>query len=214
MHQDIALQYGHKHLGRYNDAMARKPTPHKPRKRFGQNFLTDQGIISRIVKAIHPLPEDHLVEIGPGQGALTEHLAPVGCQLDVIELDRDLVPGLLAAFSIYNGFKLHSQDALTARFPQLVQTIADHRVRKLKIAVVCHPIRRKISRQLICKGRKLIDSGLTARTMPTNHHTSFHAGSSSSSSASSGASSFAFLPFSAPQSAASPARPIAVPATQ
>ena len=92
---------------------------HIPRKRFGQNFLTDDGIIGDIASAISPQASDHIVEIGPGQGALTETLAPTGCRLDVIELDRDLVTGLLAAFSIYPGFKLHSADALNFDFTSL-----------------------------------------------------------------------------------------------
>lgn len=99
--------------------MPQKPPSHRPRKRFGQNFLADRGVIDRIAAAIAARPEDHIVEIGPGQGALTETLAPVGCRLDVIELDRDLVPGLLAAFSIYKGFRLHSADALKFDFGSL-----------------------------------------------------------------------------------------------
>ncbi len=98
------------------------PTPptHAPRKRFGQNFLRDDHVIDRIVSAIDARPEDHLVEIGPGQGALTDALVKIGCQLDVVELDRDLVPGLLAAFSIYPHFTLHSADALSFDFASLV----------------------------------------------------------------------------------------------
>ena len=92
--------------------MSKSPSTHRARKRFGQNFLHDDGIIGRIADAIYPRKEQHLVEIGPGQGALTAPMIASGCQLDVIELDRDLVPGLLAAFSIYPGFKLHSEDAL------------------------------------------------------------------------------------------------------
>ena len=99
--------------------MSPKPPAHRPRKRFGQNFLTDPGVIDRIAAAINPSASDHIVEIGPGQGALTEALAPGGCRLDVIELDRDLVAGLLAAFSIYPGFKLHSADALKFDFASL-----------------------------------------------------------------------------------------------
>lgn len=100
-------------------AMPRPQSSHRPRKRFGQNFLHDTGVISRIAGAIHPQADDHLVEIGPGQGALTESLVASGGQLDVIELDRDLIPGLLAAFSIYPGFKLHSADALTFDYAAL-----------------------------------------------------------------------------------------------
>jgi 16S rRNA (adenine1518-N6/adenine1519-N6)-dimethyltransferase len=94
-------------------------TEHQPRKRFGQNFLRDEGVIDRIVSAIHPREGDHLVEIGPGQGALTELLVKTGCPLDVIELDRDLVPSLLAAFSIYPNFTLHRGDALKFDFSSL-----------------------------------------------------------------------------------------------
>ena len=100
--------------------MSKQALNHIPRKRFGQNFLTDQGVISNIAAAISPKKSDHLVEIGPGQGALTETLAPVGCRLDVIELDRDLIAGLLAAFSLYDDFKLHSADALKFDFAKLV----------------------------------------------------------------------------------------------
>lgn len=101
--------------------MSNKPPSHRARKRFGQNFLTDHGIIGRIAQVVAPLETDHIVEIGPGQGALTEMLAPSGCKLDVIELDRDLVAGLLAAFSIYPGFTLHSADALKFDFAKLGQ---------------------------------------------------------------------------------------------
>ncbi|TDG11622.1 16S rRNA (adenine(1518)-N(6)/adenine(1519)-N(6))-dimethyltransferase RsmA [Seongchinamella unica] len=101
--------------------MAKRPGTHIPRKRFGQNFLVDQGVIDRIANAIGIQEGEHLVEIGPGQGALTERLAPTGCRLDVIELDRDLVAGLLAAFSIYPGFKLHSADALKFDFSSLAE---------------------------------------------------------------------------------------------
>ena len=59
-------------------------TRHRARKRFGQNFLHDQAVIRRIVDAINPGPEQQLVEIGPGQGALTGELLESGCRLVVI----------------------------------------------------------------------------------------------------------------------------------
>ena len=93
--------------------------PHRARKRFGQNFLQDTGVIDDIVRAINPRPDDHLVEIGPGRGALTGQLSASDCRLDVIELDRDLVPGLLASFSVNPQFKLHSADALKFDFASL-----------------------------------------------------------------------------------------------
>lgn len=92
---------------------------HRARKRFGQNFLNDSGIIQQIVHAIHPSSEDHLVEIGPGKGAITQELLPACQQLDAIELDRDLLPILQNRFSAESHFTLHSGDALKFDFCQL-----------------------------------------------------------------------------------------------
>lgn len=96
-------------------------TAHTPRKRFGQNFLQDAGVIAGIANAIHPQAGEHVVEIGPGQGALTAALINRDIRFDVVELDRDLITGLLAAFSIYPGFKLHSADALAFDFASLAR---------------------------------------------------------------------------------------------
>ena len=63
---------------------------HIPRKRFGQHFLSDQGIVEDIVQAINPLPGQVMVEIGPGLAALTQPLVERLGHLTVIELDRDL----------------------------------------------------------------------------------------------------------------------------
>lgn len=62
----------------------------RPRKRFGQNFLQDQQVIERIVDAIAPKDGDHIIEIGPGRGALTAYLIKSPARLSVIEIDRDL----------------------------------------------------------------------------------------------------------------------------
>ena len=64
---------------------------HIPRKRFGQNFLHDHNIIYNIISSIQAKADEHWVEIGPGQGALTEPLLNEKVRLDVVELDRDLV---------------------------------------------------------------------------------------------------------------------------
>ncbi|PHS73657.1 MAG: 16S rRNA (adenine(1518)-N(6)/adenine(1519)-N(6))-dimethyltransferase [Cycloclasticus sp.] len=93
--------------------------PHKARKRFGQNFLQDSRIIHQILMAINPSPTDHVVEIGPGQGAITEPLLDSNCQLDVVELDRDLVDRLEKRFSHIERFSLYSADALTFDFAVL-----------------------------------------------------------------------------------------------
>ncbi len=99
--------------------MKDRPEPMRARKRFGQNFLTDGALIDRIVRAIGPAPDQHLVEIGPGHGAITDPLMLSGCRLDVVELDRDLVPGLLAAHGLSDRFNLHSADALEFHFAAL-----------------------------------------------------------------------------------------------
>jgi 16S rRNA (adenine1518-N6/adenine1519-N6)-dimethyltransferase len=100
--------------------MASRPPVHQARKRFGQNFLRDPGIISRIVRAIAPRPGERLVEIGPGQGALTGPLLEAtGGSLEVIELDRDLIPGLRVQFFTYPDLGIHEGDALTFDFALL-----------------------------------------------------------------------------------------------
>ena len=87
-------------------------TEHRARKRFGQNFLHDQAIIHRIVRAIRPQAGETLLEIGPGQGALTGELLATGCELFALELDRDLVEILRHTFSAEPRFHLRQGDAL------------------------------------------------------------------------------------------------------
>ena len=101
--------------------MTHAPTPHRARKRFGQNFLRDTGIIDRLVRAIHPVEGDRLVEIGPGQGAITQGSLDGAQALDVIELDRDLVPGLRTQFFNYPEFRIHQADALAFDFRSPVE---------------------------------------------------------------------------------------------
>ena len=92
---------------------------HRARKRFGQNFLHDAGVIHRILRAIHAREGERLLEIGPGQGALTEGLLGSGAQLDVIELDLDLIPILQAKFGGNPNFRLNQGDALKFDFTRL-----------------------------------------------------------------------------------------------
>lgn len=98
--------------------MPAKKMEHQARKRFGQNFLVDQNIIENIVAAIAPLPGQNLVEIGPGQGAITRPLLEKCSELNVIELDRDLIPLLQNKFQQYPGLKIHQGDALKTDFRQ------------------------------------------------------------------------------------------------
>jgi len=92
---------------------------HRARKRFGQNFLHDQNIIHRIVVCIRPKPADVLLEIGPGQGAITAELLASGCELNAVELDRDLVAMLQTKFGDRPNFHLRSGDALALNLSEI-----------------------------------------------------------------------------------------------
>ncbi len=94
---------------------------HQPRKRFGQNFLHDLGVIRRIVDSIHPRPGEHLVEIGPGQGALTRPLLEACGRLDVVELDRDLIAPLQQQLADTGELHVHQADALRFDFCALCE---------------------------------------------------------------------------------------------
>jgi len=91
---------------------------HIPRKRFGQNFLTDQNVLHDIIRVIAPAASDTMVEIGPGQGAMTALLLPYLSSLHVVEIDRDLVAMLQKKFSP-DKLILHAGDALQFDFGSL-----------------------------------------------------------------------------------------------
>lgn len=94
----------------------------RARKRFGQHFLHDPGVLDRIASAIGPRASDALVEIGPGRGALTRVLLDAGCKsLDAIEIDRDLVPMLRAELADEPRFTVHEADALDFDFTALAR---------------------------------------------------------------------------------------------
>ncbi len=94
---------------------------HAPRKRFGQHFLADQTIVQRIVAAIAPRPEDHLVEIGPGQGALTLPVLRQSHHLDAVELDRDLIQPLKDRCQHAGKLIVHESDVLEFDVASLYQ---------------------------------------------------------------------------------------------
>jgi 16S rRNA (adenine1518-N6/adenine1519-N6)-dimethyltransferase len=91
---------------------------HIPRKRFGQNFLTDQSVLYDIIRAIDPQPDDAMVEIGPGLAAMTRLLLESLKQLHVVELDRDLVARLQKNFDP-NRLIIHAGDALQFDFASI-----------------------------------------------------------------------------------------------
>lgn len=88
---------------------------HRARKRFGQHFLHDPGVIRRILDAFGPQPDEVIVEIGPGLGALTRPLLERIRQLHVVELDRDLAARLRAEYPP-ERLKVHEDDALKFDF--------------------------------------------------------------------------------------------------
>ena len=89
---------------------------HRPRKRFGQNFLQDPVIIGKIVAAVHPASEDRLFEIGPGQGAITAPMLAAAGALSVVELDRDLIEPLKNRCAGTGDLTVHNADALNFDF--------------------------------------------------------------------------------------------------
>jgi 16S rRNA (adenine1518-N6/adenine1519-N6)-dimethyltransferase len=95
---------------------------HTPRKRFGQNFLIDQNIIDDILDHINPQAGQHIVEIGPGQGALTESLIDSGAHIYAIEIDRDLAKLLEQNYSKHKNFKLHCADVLKFELNDLIKS--------------------------------------------------------------------------------------------
>ncbi|NVJ64978.1 MAG: 16S rRNA (adenine(1518)-N(6)/adenine(1519)-N(6))-dimethyltransferase RsmA [Gammaproteobacteria bacterium] len=97
---------------------------HQARKRFGQNFLSDQHYINRIVAAIAPQSQDTMVEIGPGLGAITELLIDQVGKLDLVELDKDLIPRLEQKFQ-QEHLTIHHSDALKFDFSSLVANEGD-----------------------------------------------------------------------------------------
>lgn len=99
---------------------------HQPRKRFGQNFLHDAGVIGQIVDAIAPNPDDLLLEIGPGKGALTEPLLDSVKRLTVVELDTDLADSLRIRIGAnsHTGLTIVRANALQVDYRALYRDMA------------------------------------------------------------------------------------------
>lgn len=95
----------------------------RAKKRFGQHFLCDETVISRIIGALAPNVSDNVVEIGPGRGALTWHLLPHLHRLTAIEIDRDLAPKLLADQRAKDKLNVIQEDVLLFDFNTLGQNL-------------------------------------------------------------------------------------------
>lgn len=103
-------------------------TFHHPRKRFGQHFLHDQQVIQHILQVLQLKPGQHAVEIGPGLGALTAQTLSLLTTLDVIEIDRDVIPHLIALCRNKGDLRVHQADVLDFDFHQLTTKSASLRV--------------------------------------------------------------------------------------
>jgi 16S rRNA (adenine1518-N6/adenine1519-N6)-dimethyltransferase len=103
-------------------------TPHHPSKRFGQNFLTDQRIIQRIVEELDPRADETIVEIGSGKGALTAPLLERAGVLVAIEFDENLIPILADKFNGKSNFRLVQSDALTVDFCEVIRPATHARI--------------------------------------------------------------------------------------
>lgn len=101
---------------------------HRPRKRFGQHFLHDPQVTSRILAAICPQPGERVVEIGPGLGVLTCPLLQRLGELDVVEIDRDLIPELQRRCGNFGELRVHCADALDFDFATLAARPSSLRV--------------------------------------------------------------------------------------
>lgn len=97
----------------------------KAKKSLGQNFISDPGLIYEIVEATGTGPEDTVVEIGPGRGALTFDLAERAKKVIAVELDQDLIPGLRAQAALSGNVEIVNEDILKFDFDSVIQELAE-----------------------------------------------------------------------------------------
>jgi len=98
-------------------------SPHRPRKRFGQHFLKDPGVIDAIIQTVGATKSDIVVEIGPGLGAITRSLAARAGTLHAIELDRDLIAKLRHEYAAAANVTVHEADALRFDYSSLGESL-------------------------------------------------------------------------------------------
>lgn len=106
----------------------RLPISPTPKKRLGQNFLVNEGVVSKIIDSLAPTSGETVVEIGPGRGALTNHLIAKAGRVIAIEFDRNLIPLLETRFGSKQNFKLLASDALAVDFCEAIRPAKQARV--------------------------------------------------------------------------------------
>ena len=126
----------------------RKPKTVFAKKSLGQNFLVDRNYINKIITALNLQPNDAIIEIGAGRGALTEKLVESGARIIAIELDKDLIPLLRERFENNENFALIEQDALKIDFRELTKT-EDQRPKTKLVANLPYYISTAILQKLI-----------------------------------------------------------------
>ena len=139
------------------------PTLPRPRKRFGQHFLHDAGVIRRIVDSLNAQAGEGLCEIGPGQGALTDHLVELGNTLHLVEIDRDLAPFLGQRYVKHSQVQVHEQDALAVDLaklnPDQPLVMVGNLPYNISSVLLIHLLsqREKISRMLFMLQKEVVD---------------------------------------------------------
>jgi 16S rRNA (adenine1518-N6/adenine1519-N6)-dimethyltransferase len=127
--------------------------PHLPRRRFGQNFLTDRRVVRRILDAFQPMPGDPVVEIGPGRGALTLPLVARGVCLVALEIDPRLAGDLERLLAGQASVSVQQGDALEVDLEQLAARVAGPEERARLIGNLPYNVATAILRRvLVCRG--------------------------------------------------------------
>ncbi len=111
-----------------NSSFIPHPSSLPAKRRFGQNFLVDNGVVNKIINAVDPQSNETVIEIGPGRGALTSQLIGKAGRVIAIEFDRDLLPELRKQFNDAENFQLVEANALTVNFCELIQPAGSARV--------------------------------------------------------------------------------------
>ena len=94
---------------------------------LGQNFLTDRTVVNRIVSLVNPSPENFILEVGPGQGALTREFVESGATVVAVELDRRFAPLLAAEFASNDRVSIIEADILKIDLPAALSAFTEHK---------------------------------------------------------------------------------------